>query len=56
MHVDGCAVAVEVEDVEYLQLVVEWFGGCLGWSVADEADDFFVGSVERLKVCCVGLV
>ena len=56
MHVDGCAVDVEVENVECLQLAVERFGGCLRWSVANEADDFFVGSVEWLEVCCVGLV
>ena len=56
MHVDCCAVDIEVEDVEYLQLLIEWFGGGLRWFVADEAEDFFVSSMERLEVCCVGLV
>ena len=45
MHVDGCAVDVEVEDVEDVELFHEWFGVCLWWSVADESNDFLVCSV-----------
>ena len=53
VHVDGCAVDIEVEDVEDFELLHEWFCMCLWWSVADEPDDFLVCSVEWLDVCLV---
>jgi len=53
MHVDGCSVGVEVEDVEDFELFHEWFCMSLWWSVADESDDFLVCSVEWLDVCLV---
>jgi len=46
VHVDGCSVRIEIEDVEDVELFHEWFGMCLGRFVADESDDFLVGSME----------
>ena len=53
MHVDGCSVGVEVEDVEDFELLYEWFGVCLWGFVANESDDFLVCLVEWLHVCFV---
>ena len=55
MHVDGCAVYVEIENGEDFELFHEWFDMCLRWFVADESDDFFMCSVEWLHVCFVCL-
>ena len=46
-------MAVEVEDVEDVELFHEWFGVCLWWFVAYESNDFIVCSVEWLYVCLV---
>ena len=53
LHVDGCSVGVEIEDVEDFELLHEWFGVCLWGFVVNESYDFLVCSVEWLHVCLV---
>ena len=56
MDIEESSELKELEDVEELGLAVEWFGMSFGvWRFGDDAQNFFLKSVQRLKVGCVGL-